>query len=85
MLRVLMILADYERKLIVARTKDTLNCYREQIDEQGFFISREGKKLKRLGRPKGSKDKDKRSKSGYYARWEREKHKKRTPRVLVDN
>jgi DNA invertase Pin-like site-specific DNA recombinase len=85
MLRVLMILAEFERSLIASRTKDTLNNYREQIDEKGYFVSRNGKKLKKLGRPKGSKDKDSRKKSGYYRRWEREKHKKSTPRVLVGN
>ena len=38
MLRVLMILAEYERELIVARTRDTLDIYKGQIEKNGFFI-----------------------------------------------
>lgn len=85
MLRILMILAEYERQLIVVRTKNTLNNYKEQIDEKGYFVSRKGKRVKKLGRPKGAKDKEKRTRSGYYQRWAEEKHKKTTPRVLIEN
>lgn len=78
MLRLLMILAEYERELIVSRTRDTLDRYQKSIERKGFFINRDGKKMKSLGRPKGSKDKNPkgRRKSGYYRRWE---HKKSTP------
>jgi len=69
MLRMLMILAEYERELIVARTKDTLDTYKSKIKSNGYFLSKDGKKIKRLGRPKGSKDKVQRRKSGYYQRW----------------
>lgn len=87
MLRILMILAEYEREIIVLRTKDTLDSYKTQIDEEGFFMSRDGKKIQRLGRPKGSRDKNPkgRKKSGYYERWAKEKHKKSTPKVLSEN
>ena len=84
MLRVLMLLADYERTLIVARTCDTLNCYKDDIEKYGYFVSRDGKRISKLGRPKTSKDKKKRKKSGYYRRWERESTKKSTPVVLTD-
>lgn len=73
MLRMLMILAEYERELIVSRTRDTLDRYQRSIERKGFFINRDGKKMKSLGRPKGSKDKEQRRKSGYYRRWERKK------------
>jgi len=73
MLRMLMILAEYERELIVSRTRDTLDRYQRSIERKGFFINREGRKLKSLGRPKGSKDKEPRRKSGYYRRWESKK------------
>ena len=66
MLRVLMLLADYERKLIISRTRDTLDGYQRQISEEGFFISRDGRRIKKLGRPIGSKDKCRRKRSGYY-------------------
>lgn len=68
-LHMLMILAEYEREMIASRTKDTLNNYKDKIKQDGFFISREGKKVEHLGRPKGSKDKVQRRKSGYYRRW----------------
>jgi DNA invertase Pin-like site-specific DNA recombinase len=54
-LKMLMVLAEYERELIVARTKDGL--------------ARAVKQGKKLGRPNGSKDKGRRRKSGYIKRW----------------
>lgn len=71
MLHMMMLLAEYEREMISCRTKDTLDRYQHQIDEQGFFITTAGKKKTKLGRPKGSKDKnsDGRPKSGYYRGW----------------
>jgi len=56
-LKMLMVLAEYERELIVARTNDGL----KRAVKQG----------KQLGRPNGSKDKKRRKKSGYYQRWVR--------------
>ena len=50
-----MVLAEYERELIVARTKSGL----ERARRQG----------KTLGRPKGSTDTKRRRKSGYFRRW----------------
>ena len=69
MLRMLMILAEYERELTVSRINDTLKTYKTKIKDNGYFISQDGKKIKHLGRPKGSKDKVQRRKSGYYQRW----------------
>jgi len=54
-LRMLMVLAEYERELIV----DRINAGLKRARKQG----------KTLGRPKGSKDKKVRRKSGYYIRW----------------
>ena len=75
MLRMLMILAEYERELIVARTKDTLDRYQKDIEQKGFFVDKEGKKHKTLGRPKGSKDSRPRPKSGYYHAWAKKRGK----------
>lgn len=50
--------AEYERELIRERTRAGLSRARRQG--------------KRLGRPKGSKDKKPRRKSGYHLRWKRE-------------
>lgn len=53
-LQMLMVLAEYERELIVNRINDGL----KRAKKQG----------KHIGRPKGAKDKKRRSKSGYYLR-----------------
>lgn len=58
-LRMLMILAEYERELIVSRTMDGL--------------ARALKQGKTLGRPKGKRDARPRSKSGYYLRYANDK------------
>lgn len=60
-LRMLMVLAEYERELIVSR----INAGLERAKKQG----------KKLGRPKGSKDTKRRKKSGYLLRWQKEKEK----------
>jgi len=58
-LQMLMILAQYERELIVSRTLSGL----ERARKQG----------KTLGRPKGRKDGRPRARSGYYLRWSNKK------------
>lgn len=55
LLGVLAAVAEFEKALIVERTKEGL----ARAKAQG----------KRLGRPPGSKDKKKRSRRGYFARW----------------
>jgi len=64
-LRMLMVLAEYERELIVNRINAGLAAARDE----GI----------RLGRPPGAKDKKRRTKSGYYIRWNKERHKQSTP------
>lgn len=64
-LKMLMVLAEYERELIVARTKDGLSR-----------ALRQGKKL---GRPKGQGDKRPRVRAGYYLRYM--KTKKSSPLI----
>ena len=65
-LKMLMVLAEYERELIVARTIEGVNRAR--------------KEGKTLGRPKGKSDTRPRSKSGYYLRYA--KNKKSSPQVF---
>ena len=60
-LRMLMVLAEYERELIVSRINSGLDRARA-----------EGKTL---GRPKGAKDTKRRMRHGYLLRWEKEKNK----------
>lgn len=67
-LKMLMVLAEYERELIVSRTMDGL----ARAKRQG----------KRLGRPKGSKDSSPRRKSGYHIRWAGN-GKKSSPSILA--
>jgi len=73
MLGMMILLAEYERDLLVSRINDTIGGYKKQLEAKGQFITREGKVCKHLGRPKGSKDKHQRTKSGYYRRWEENK------------
>lgn len=54
-LRMLMVLAEYERELTISRINDGLKRARNQG--------------KTLGRPKGKKDSKPRRKSGYHLRW----------------
>jgi len=61
--------AQMERALIVERTNAGLNRVKRNIEKKGYHKTDSGKKIKKLGRPKGSKDKKKRRKSGYYQRW----------------
>ncbi len=67
-LQMLMVLAQYERELIVARTLSGL----ERARRQG----------KRLGRPKGSRDREPRRRSGYHLRWAGN-GKKSSPAILA--
>lgn len=62
-------LADLEREMIIERTCDKLDFYKQQIKEKGFFINKKGEKCYSLGRPSGSKDKSYRKKGGYYLRY----------------
>ena len=54
-LNMLMVLAEYERELIVSR----INSGLDRAKSQG----------KKLGRPHGAKDKKRRVVSGYHLRW----------------
>jgi len=66
-------LAEMEREMIIERTKDKLDFYKQEIKKQGFFIDKKGNKRYSLGRPVGSKDKGYRKKSGYYLRHQKDK------------
>jgi DNA invertase Pin-like site-specific DNA recombinase len=66
-LKMLMVLAEYERELIVTRTIEGVKRARRQG--------------KVLGRPKGKGDSRPRSKSGYYLRYA--KSKKSSPQVFA--
>ncbi len=70
-LHIMMALAQYERKNTIRRVKDGVNKMKVDIKERGFAISKEGKKITKLGRPSGSKDKKRRRKGGYYLRWKK--------------
>lgn len=78
MLRILMLLAEYERELTRARIKDTIDSYKKQLKKDGFFFDKEGNKKYHLGRPKGKKDSSPRRKSGYYQRWSKKSSLQKT-------
>jgi DNA invertase Pin-like site-specific DNA recombinase len=58
----------YSEKLS-ERTKLGIENIKRQIEEKGYYKSKKtGKKIFKIGRPKGSIDKKQRSKKGYYGR-----------------
>lgn len=61
--------AELEREQIVERTNLSMKRIKKSIDEKGYYITKDGKKITSLGRPKGKKDSKKRKLSGYYQRW----------------
>jgi len=61
--------SEMEREMIIERTKDKLDFYKQEIKEKGFFINKKGVKCFSLGRPKGSTDKGYRKRGGYYLRY----------------
>lgn len=69
MLRMLMLLAEWQREIIASSIKDRLQHYKKQLDEKGYYITKDGKKKTTLGRPEGSGDKKRRKLSGYHRRW----------------
>lgn len=68
-LKILMVLAEYERELIVSRTVDGL--------------ARAKRNGKRLGRPQGAKDRQPRRRSGYWQRWAQNGSKQSSPAYSV--
>jgi len=61
-------------KLILGVLSQIAEFEREQIRERIILgLERSKKEGKKLGRPKGSKDKERRRKSGYYRRWANDK------------
>jgi len=69
-LHMLMVFAEYEREMIINRIHAGLDRARK-----------EGKKL---GRPKGSKDKRKRRNHGYHTRWSQEQQRQKHSKVMKD-
>ena len=78
--------AEMERAMIIERTQTSMNRIKHDIEKQGFYITREGKKITSLGRPPGKKDNPKqpRKKRGYYLR-DYSKRKKRRGSILAIN
>ena len=68
-LQIIGAVAEFERTLIQERINDKLAYYKQQIAENGQFVSKANKVISKLGRPKGSKDKNFRKRSGYLLRW----------------
>ena len=61
--------AVLERENIIERTNLALNRIQDNIRKQGYHITKDGKRIKKLGRPKGSGDKHSRKTGGYKDRW----------------
>lgn len=67
-------IAEFERELIRERINLGISRCKQELKDKGYYVKKDGKKITKLGRPKGSKDKNPkgRRKSGYYRRWENE-------------
>ena len=61
--------AEQDRKRIIEKTKLKLDYYKAQIKEKGYYITKDGVKKKKLGRPFGKTDSKPRKKSGYWLRY----------------
>lgn len=61
--------AELERQFIVDRINLSINRAKKSIEEKGYYVTKDGKKITSLGRPRGKKDGKVRKKSGYYQRW----------------
>ena len=68
--------AEMERAMIIERTQTSMNRIKQEIAKKGYYITKEGKRITTLGRPKGKRDKATRKKRGYYLR----NYKERSPR-----
>lgn len=67
--------AELEREQIVERTNLAMKRIKKAIDEKGYYVTKEGKKIYTMGRPKGKKDKKPRKRRGYFLK----EVKKRSP------
>lgn len=61
--------AEMERVMITERIDLSMKRAQEEVKQKGFYITRSGKKVTNIGRPKGSKDKAYRKKGGYYFKY----------------
>ena len=61
--------AELERAFIIERTNLALGSIKKKLEKGKGHLSKSGRVIHSLGRPKGSKDKKPRRKSGYYQRW----------------
>jgi DNA invertase Pin-like site-specific DNA recombinase len=69
--------AELEREFIKERTQQSINRIKKELKENKIYITKSGKEIKKLGRPKGSTDKGQRRKSGYHKRWSKEEEIRR--------
>jgi len=65
--------AKLERDFNIQRTNSAMDKMKRDIKTKGYYITREGKRITSLGRPKGKKDTKRRKKGGYYLRYQKHK------------
>jgi len=76
--------AEMERALIIERTQTSMNRIKQEIGKKGYYITKDGKRITTLGRPKGKKDTGARKKRGYYLRdYSKRKSKKGSAHILA--
>ena len=60
--------AELEREMIIERTNLAMKRIKKSIRDNGSYVTKEGIKITKLGRPKGKKDSRPRKRRGYYLR-----------------
>jgi len=61
--------AKLERAFIIERTNLALGSIKKKLEKGKGHLSKSGRVINSIGRPKDSKDEKSRRKSGYYQRW----------------
>jgi len=60
--------AELERQFNIERTQSAMDRIKKSIEKKGYYITKDGKKITSIGRPKGRRDNKPRRRSGYYLR-----------------
>jgi DNA invertase Pin-like site-specific DNA recombinase len=77
--------AEMERAMTIERVNLMYSRLRKDIEDQGFYINKKGKKRTTFGRPKGKKDEHPRRKSGYYLRWGKKVTSQKLKGIISDD
>lgn len=80
---ILMQVAELERQFIIDRINLGVRRMKADIKRQGFYITKDGRKLTSLGRPPGRKDRSPRPVNGYLLRYQKDRFSRRAQRKMA--